>query len=42
MTDKRFLIPEMWFRDVSDLVPAGEETAAYAVGFTTAGESIVV
>jgi monoamine oxidase len=37
MTDPEFLIPEMWFRDVSDHVDKDEDAKALVVGFTTAG-----
>jgi monoamine oxidase len=36
MTDERFLIPEMWFRDVSMTAAEDEPAKAYGVGFTTA------
>lgn len=36
MTDEDFLLPEIWFRDVSDRVAADEPAKAYCIGFTTA------
>lgn len=36
MTDDSFLLPEIWFRDVSDSVAANEPAKAYCIGFTTA------
>ena len=35
MTDKSFLLPEVWFRIVEDEVEPDEPATAYAVGFTT-------
>lgn len=36
MVDDDFLLPEVWFREVSSEVAPGEQATAYAVGFTTA------
>jgi len=36
LSDNTFLLPEIWFKDVSDKTAPGEEARAYAVGFTTA------
>jgi monoamine oxidase len=36
LSDSTFLLPEIWFKDVSDKTAPGEEARAYAVGFTTA------
>ena len=36
MVDDDFLLPEVWFRTVTDEVDADEPATAYAVGFTTA------
>jgi monoamine oxidase len=36
MTDESFLIPEIWFRDVTGQGDKDEPANAYAVGFTTA------
>lgn len=36
ISDKDFLLPEIWFRDVSNLAAEDEPAKAYAVAFTTA------
>lgn len=36
LADSTQLLPEIWFRDVSDKVPVDEPAKAYAVAFTTA------
>jgi monoamine oxidase len=36
VSDPDFLLPEIWFRDVSHTAAADEPAKAYAVGFTTA------
>ena len=36
MTDDSMLLPEVWFRDVSDRAAPDEPAKAFAIGFTTA------
>ena len=36
MTDENMLLPEIWFRDVSDKALPDEPAKAYCIGFTTA------
>lgn len=36
ISDEKYLLPEIWFNDVSDMVDDDEPAKAYAVAFTTA------